>query len=193
MIDLMKEVVKGDKGIGSFEVVPKGKYLVELISVDEWKSKENKKKIVYTYNENYQREVDGNGKPVGVKKDFISYSTRITMRILEGEYRGNLVSVFINLHPNAPWVLPNMIGAFLGIGQTLHPKDIKKLEGKVAWANIDDKPREKTVTDEDTGDKTIELVPNNEVKSFKALTDEERNNLFGSEDGEEEEDFDDLI
>lgn len=151
MIQNLDEVVVAEeqKNTDFSELIPKGTYKVEIMEIEDWKSKVIKSLTL---------------KPSGDKvQDVTIYNANVKMKIIEGEYEGRWLFDNITTHPNIPWSVSGFVHA-LG-AEKIKLSEIQTLEGRTC--NVSIKKASYTRTNKETG--LDEEVEKNEVTRYTRL------------------------
>lgn len=103
MIDLNTVVsaVKQEESVG-YDVIPEGKYLVEVVQIDEWEKKSKKNALITRRDERGFAIKDEKGKVIKDKVDNLEwYQCNVRFKIIEGDYANRIVFSNLTTHPDA--------------------------------------------------------------------------------------------
>ena len=170
MIDINQAVTAKEQP-NTFELLPEGSYTAFIHEIGEWKTKEHASLKVLEYDDNGRKKKDDKGKDLfHMESNVKTYTTRVVLKVADGEYANAFLYYQLNLHPNQPWAIPAFLHA-CGVTEPTTPAQIKEAcEGSMVIAQviIDDKGF-KTKTDPNTGLETKEPITRNSIKRLNPL------------------------
>jgi len=168
MIDLMNKAVTPREFNNQYDLLPKGTYNCQIITVGEWKPKQNTTLKVFEFDDSARKVKDAKGNDkYSVLKDVTTYSAQIVFEVMEGTFKGVKVYYYLNLHPNQPWAVPAFLSA-CGITDEVHPREIESLcKGSLVAVTVETETYNKEIEDKTTGAVTIEERERNTVKRIK--------------------------
>ena len=136
----------------SFELLPKGTYLMMVKSFKEWEGKNFPTLEVTQYDAKYQALKGADGKTTKVThNNVVVYTNDVTLEVLDGPLKGRIIFYRLSTHPNTPWVIARFVRG-LGAGNVA-PIDLPKFVGVPMMVDviIDTYPKE-DMTDTKTGE-----------------------------------------
>ena len=102
MIDLNTVVSAVKQEEVSYDVIPEGKYLVEVVQIDDWEKKSKKNALITRRDERGFAIKDEKGKVVKDKVDNLEwYQCNVRFKIIEGEFANRIVFSNLTTHPDA--------------------------------------------------------------------------------------------
>ena len=154
-IDLLNTGVKAEAPTTNVFFAPEGTYNLRVIEVAQWTPKTNA-----------SIKVKVKGQETGeILKDYVTYSTYLTLEIADGEYKGVRFRHYIQLHPNTMFQIKNVWFA-LGI-ENAKPADLQSLAiNSIVKADVEVTQSKKLVTNKDTGLEEEVIREYNAIKKF---------------------------
>lgn len=102
MIDLDTVVSAVKQEEVSYDVIPEGKYLVEVVQIDDWEKKSKKNALITRRDERGFAIKDEKGKVIKDKVDNLEwYQCNVRFKIIEGDFTNRIVFSNLTTHPDA--------------------------------------------------------------------------------------------